>query len=109
MQVVPIDSYLQHRRQLAEAEKPRQFLDRLHRNPSDTVTLLVEQHNQRRQQITQPPPSDTPDHDLVAQADSRSASVLAQYGNLKRTAPTLIRKLFSLPSADQGLSDALPP
>lgn len=109
MQVVPINSYLQHRRQLAEAEKPRQFLERLHRNPLDAVTLLVEQHNQRRQQITQPPPSDTPDNALVAQSDSRPASILAQYGNLKRTVPAFIRQLFSLPSADQGLSDALPP
>jgi len=109
MQVVPIDSYLQHRRQLAEAEKPRQFLDRLHRDPLDTVTLLVEQHNQRRQQITQPLPSDTPDDDLIAPTDSLPTSILAQYGNLKRTVPAFIRKLFSLPSADQGLFDALPP
>ncbi len=109
MQVAPIDSYLQHRRQLAEAEKPRQFLDQLHRNPLDTVTLLVEQHNQRRQQIAQPPPSVTPDDDLAASADSLPTSFLAQYGNLKRTVPALIRKLFSLPPPDQELSDALPP
>lgn len=38
---VPIDVYQTHRQQLQKAEKPRQFLYRLHRNPEDTVLKLV--------------------------------------------------------------------
>lgn len=38
---VPIEVYQTHRQQLQKAEKPRQFLCRLHRNPEDTVRKLV--------------------------------------------------------------------
>jgi len=120
MQLVPIDSYLQHRQRLADAEKPRQFLQRLHRNPLDTVNLLVAQHNQRRQQLAHPSSLDNPAElnnpvelnnpadNLAVHSDSHS-NILAKYGNLKRTIPVFIRKLFSFPHSDRGLPDALPP
>lgn len=38
---VPVEAYQTHRQQLQMAEKPRQFLCRLHRNPEDTVRKLV--------------------------------------------------------------------
>jgi predicted unusual protein kinase regulating ubiquinone biosynthesis (AarF/ABC1/UbiB family) len=41
---VPIEVYQTHRQQLQKAEKPRQFLYRLHRNPEDTVHKLVSNH-----------------------------------------------------------------
>jgi len=48
------------RRRLAEAEAPRQFLHRLHRNPLGTIHRLVKQHAARRSALTSstglPPP-----------------------------------------------------
>ena len=38
---VPLEAYQTHRQQLQMAEKPRQFLCCLHRNPEDTVRKLV--------------------------------------------------------------------
>ena len=55
MQQVPLDAYKQQRQRLAEAEKPRQFLHRLHRNPLDTTQCLIAQHGRRRQQLDQAP------------------------------------------------------
>ena len=115
MQFVPIDTYLQHRRRLADAEKPRQFLQRLHRNPLHTATLLVMQHSQRRQQLAHPSRLDNPnddtddtDDDVAVQTDSHP-TLLTHYGNLKRTIPAFIRKLFSFPHSDGGLPHALSP
>ena len=45
---VPLAEYQAHRRRLAAAGAPRQFLRRLHRNPFDTVNRLVDQHAVRR-------------------------------------------------------------
>ena len=50
-QHVPLESYQKHRLLLAEAEKPRQFLHSLHRNPHETVLKLVQQHNRRREDL----------------------------------------------------------
>ena len=61
IQEVPYALYLQQRRLLDEAEEPRRFLNRLHRNPLATINSLIDQHTLRRQELlnlTQTPPSD---------------------------------------------------
>lgn len=45
---VPLAEYQARRRCLAEAEAPRQFLRRLHRDPRGTMRSLVNQHAARR-------------------------------------------------------------
>jgi hypothetical protein len=45
---VPVATYQAHRRRLAEAEAPRQFLHRLHRDPVKTMHTLIDQHAARR-------------------------------------------------------------
>lgn len=45
---VPVATYQAHRRRLAEAEAPRQFLHRLHRDPAKTMHTLIGQHAARR-------------------------------------------------------------
>ena len=45
---VPVAIYQAHRRRLAEAEAPRQFLHRLHRDPAKTMHTLIGQHAARR-------------------------------------------------------------
>ena len=45
---VPLAEYRDRRLRLAEAEAPRQFLRRLHRNPLGTMRWLVDQHATRR-------------------------------------------------------------
>jgi hypothetical protein len=45
---VPVAEYQARRRRLAEAEAPRQFLHRLHRDPRGTMRNLVNQHATRR-------------------------------------------------------------
>ena len=55
MQQVPLDAYKQQRQRLAEAEKPRRFLHRLHHNPLDTMQCLIAKHCHRRQQLDQAP------------------------------------------------------
>jgi len=45
---VPLAEYQDRRRRLAEAEAPRQFLHRLHRDPLGTMRRLVDQHTARR-------------------------------------------------------------
>ena len=61
IQEVPYALYLQQRRLLDEAEEPRRFLHRLHRNPLTTINSLIDQHTLRRQELlnlTQTPQSD---------------------------------------------------
>ena len=58
---VPVATYQSHRRRLAEAEAPRQFLRRLHRDPVDTMRNLIDQHTARRASLgfnaaNKPPP-----------------------------------------------------
>ncbi len=48
IQEVPYAVYQQHRRLLEEAEEPRRFLHRLHRNPCATIRSLINQHTTRR-------------------------------------------------------------
>jgi len=49
---VPLAEYQIRRRRLAEAEAPRQFLRRLHRDPLNTMRSLVHQHAARRTTLT---------------------------------------------------------
>jgi hypothetical protein len=48
---VPLEEYEENRRRLAEAETPRRFLHRLHRDPLDTMRQLLEQHAARRAEL----------------------------------------------------------
>lgn len=48
---VPLAAYYDHRRRLAKAEEPRQFLHRLHRNPATTIKNLLDRHEVRRAQL----------------------------------------------------------
>jgi len=64
IQQVPLAEYQDRRRRLAEAEAPRQFLHRLHRDPFGTMRRLVNQHAARRAVLASstgrsPPESDT--------------------------------------------------
>lgn len=49
---VPLAEYQARRRRLAQAEAPRQFLRRLHRDPLGTMRCLVHQHATRRAALT---------------------------------------------------------
>ena len=108
MQLVPTNTYLEHRRRLAEAEKPRQLLHRLHRNPAQTLDRLLEQHYQRRQQVAHPPKPDKPYEHRPDPTPSRHTT-RTQYGNLTRTIPAFIRKLFAFSRSDNEMPDALSP
>jgi hypothetical protein len=44
IQAIPPELYHQHRQRLVQAERPRQFLRRLHHDPLATVRALVSQH-----------------------------------------------------------------
>jgi len=52
IQEVPYALYLQQRRLLDEAEEPRRFLHRLHRNPHTTIRSLIDQHTHRHRDLT---------------------------------------------------------
>jgi hypothetical protein len=45
IQLVPHETYLVHRNRLADAELPRQFFHRLHRDPLATVSTLIHCHS----------------------------------------------------------------
>jgi len=45
IQLVPHNTYLVHRNRLADAEVPRQFFHRLHRDPFTTVSSLIQYHS----------------------------------------------------------------
>jgi hypothetical protein len=49
---VPLDEYRQHRQRLAQAEVPRQFFHRLHRDPCATIQKLVDRYTQRQSELT---------------------------------------------------------
>ncbi len=57
LQHVPVATYQAHRRRLAQAEAPRQFLHRLHRDPGDTMRKLVDQHAARRATLARQTPT----------------------------------------------------
>ena len=48
---VPLEAYYQHRHRLAEAEAPRQFLRRLHRDPVDAMQQWVDQYTACREAL----------------------------------------------------------
>lgn len=48
---VPLEEYEKNRRRLAEAETPRRFLHRLHRDPLGTMHKLLNQHASRRAKL----------------------------------------------------------
>ncbi len=56
LQQVPYQDYLAHRRRLAEAEIPHQFLRRLHRNPAKTMQGLIDQYLARCTELAQTVP-----------------------------------------------------
>ena len=49
---VPLEEYEENRRCLAEAERPRRFLHRLHHDSLGTMRQLLEQHAARRAELT---------------------------------------------------------
>lgn len=51
LQQVPLGEYERHRRRLTEAESPRRFLHRLHRDPLATMCHLLDQHAARRAEL----------------------------------------------------------
>jgi hypothetical protein len=51
IQHVPHETYLVHRNRLADAELPRQFFHRLHRDPFVTVSTLIQRHAIRSQDL----------------------------------------------------------
>lgn len=108
MQRVPLAAYQQQRRRLAEAEKPRQFLHRLHRQPLATMQALLAQHNQRRQQLALTDNTSEPHDDAPSQPLSL-ANALAQPANLTPNLPAFIRNSIFHSHPDNGLSDPLPP
>lgn len=57
---VPLEEYEKNRRRLADAEKPRCFLHRLHRDSLGTMRELLNQHAARRAELTSraPPKGD---------------------------------------------------
>lgn len=59
---VPLAAYYDHRRRLADAEAPRQFLHRLHRNPATTIKNLLDRHEARRAQLADSCPEPSAEH-----------------------------------------------
>jgi hypothetical protein len=49
---VPIPEYREHRRRLAQAEVPRQFFRRLHRDPTATIQKLLDKYSQHQIDLT---------------------------------------------------------
>jgi hypothetical protein len=49
---VPLPEYHKHRHRLAQAEAPRLFFHRLHRDPAVTIQKLVDRYTQRRFELT---------------------------------------------------------
>jgi hypothetical protein len=59
---VPIAEYRKHRQQLAQAEVPRQFLHRLHRDPGGTIQKLLDRYSQHQIKLTDHASSVTLNH-----------------------------------------------
>lgn len=49
---VPISEYRIHRQRLARAEAPRQFLQRLHRDPAATIHKMLDRYAQRQLELS---------------------------------------------------------
>ncbi len=52
LQRVPQQDYRKHRQQLAQAEVPRQFFHRLHRDPAGTIQKLLDRYSQHQIKLT---------------------------------------------------------
>jgi hypothetical protein len=61
---VPFADVREHQQRLAQAEAPRQFFHRLHRDPQGTLQKLVARYAQRQHELTPSnhPSRDPPDH-----------------------------------------------
>ena len=62
LQRVPQQDYRKHRQQLAQAEIPRQFLHRLHRDPGGTIQKLLDRYSQHQVVLTEHASRNTPTH-----------------------------------------------
>jgi len=51
---VPLAEYRKHRRQLAQAETPRQFFRHLHHDPGGTIQNLIDKYSQRLTELALP-------------------------------------------------------
>jgi hypothetical protein len=61
---IPITDYHKHRQRLAQAEAPRQFFHRLHRDPTATIQKLLDRYSQRQFELTCPAIGITPRHTI---------------------------------------------
>jgi hypothetical protein len=75
---VPLEAYYQHRRRLAEAEAPRQFLCRLHRDPGNAMQQWAEQYTACRESVSEA---------TSPVASSRRQERLPEGGGLPRAGP----------------------
>lgn len=51
---VPLAEYRKHLHRLAQAEIPRRFFHRFHRDPAGTIQKLVDRYSQRRFELAHP-------------------------------------------------------
>ncbi len=112
---VPLDEYLARRRRLAQAEAPRQFLCRLHRNPLRTIRDLIDRHAARRAELVSPPqflskePAKartlTPSPALTSPSASFCSSLALQTGDLNDVfgpaCTRFVQACFELPNRSQ--------
>lgn len=61
---VPLSEYRIHRQRLAQAETPRQFFHRLHRDPGGTIRKLMKRYAQRQTELADHPPRDISPHTI---------------------------------------------
>jgi len=59
---VPITEYRKHRQRLAQAEAPRQFFHRLHRDPGATIQKLLDRYTQHHNELANLTSVDATDH-----------------------------------------------
>lgn len=64
LRCVPISEYYKHRQRLAQAESPRQFFHRLHRNPVATTQKLIDRYSQRQDELSNLASCEIPTHTI---------------------------------------------
>jgi len=64
LRCVPLPEYRKHRRRLAQAEAPRQFFHRLHRDPDGTIQKLLDRYAQRQVVLTEHASRNIPAHTI---------------------------------------------
>jgi hypothetical protein len=64
LRCVPLPEYRKQRRRLAQAEAPRQFFHRLHRDPGGTIQKLVGRYTQRQIELTEYASRNTSTHTI---------------------------------------------